>query len=228
VAEKFSNRRAKASATRQRIIEAAYLSFCSVGYSGTTMQSVADEAGVAKQTVYFVFHSKPELLSVLIEEYAAGAPDAPGIRDRSWWVEALSTDDSRRSLALMVDEGVDIYARMAPLAHSIRDAALTDPSVDMVWSRISVNRKGGMRDLMQTVADRGQLRPGLTVDQAADICHAVNSHETYLELVQRSGWPVVDYKKWLYENLCQQLLAPGVVTADGQAEALRGLSFATR
>jgi AcrR family transcriptional regulator len=228
VTEKFSNRRAKASATRQRIIDAAYVSFCSVGYAGTTMQSVADEAGVAKQTVYFVFHSKPELLSAVVEDYAAGAPDAPPVADRSWHRESSSTSDSRRSLALMVDHGVDIYARVAPLAHSIRDAALTDPAVDIMWSRISINRKQSMLDLMQLVADRGQLRPHLTVAQAADICHAVNSHETYLELVQRSGWAITDYKRWLYQNLCQQLLAPDLLAADGQADALQGLSFSGR
>jgi hypothetical protein len=42
------------------------------------------------------------------------------------------------------------------------------------------------------------------------------------------GSLVVDYKKWLFENLCQQLLAPGLITAHGQAEALRGLSFSER
>jgi hypothetical protein len=88
----------------------------------------------------------------------------------------------------MVDHGVDIYARVAPLAHSIREAALTDPRVDVMWSRISLARNGSMRNLMQSIADRGQLREGLTVDRAADICHATNSHETYLQLVQRSSW----------------------------------------
>jgi hypothetical protein len=35
-----------------------------------------------------------------------------------------------------------------------------------------------MRSLIQRVADRGHLTPGPTVDQATDICHAVNSDET--------------------------------------------------
>jgi hypothetical protein len=43
------------------------------------MQSVADEAGVARQTVYCVFHSKPEPLNAVAEDYAAGAPGAPPV-----------------------------------------------------------------------------------------------------------------------------------------------------
>ena len=97
--DKFRDRRRKAAATRQRIIEAAYRAFCAVGYAGTTMHSVADEAGVAKQTVYFIFHSKPELLSAVTEDYAAGEPDAPPVADRPGNREAATSDDARRPWA---------------------------------------------------------------------------------------------------------------------------------
>ena len=49
--------------TRLRITKAAYTLFCERGFSGTTMADVAQAAGVAVQTDYFVFHTKGELLS---------------------------------------------------------------------------------------------------------------------------------------------------------------------
>ena len=119
----------------------------------------------------------------------------------------------------MVAHGVDTYPPVTPLAHSIREAP-TDPAVDIMWSRISISRKQSRRDLMQLVTDRGQLQPHLTVDQDADICHTVNSHEIYPETRPAFRLAVTEYKTWLYQNLCQQLLARDILAADGRADAL--------
>ena len=54
--------RRRARATRSRITKAASRLFGERGYSGTTMADIAAAAGVAVQTVYFVFHTKTEVL----------------------------------------------------------------------------------------------------------------------------------------------------------------------
>lgn len=219
-------RREKAAATRERILAASYDLFCTLGYTATTMKLVADRSGVAVQTVYFVFHTKAELLSALVEDRAAGVPDPAPVVLRSWHQEAMDTPDGRRAIGLLVDNGVDIYARVAPLAHSIREAALVDPDVDALWSRISVSRKAAMGRQMEALRDRGQLRSDLSSERATDICHATLSHENYLDLVQRSGWEVQAYKAWLHRSLCEMLLDPEALSAPGGAEATSGLSFA--
>ncbi|MGB4778022.1 TetR/AcrR family transcriptional regulator [Microbacterium sp.] len=218
----------RARATRARIVDAAADLFGSIGYARTTMQAVADRAGVAVQTVYFVFHSKPELLSATVEDRSAGTADAPPVVDRTWFVEAMGAADARRAIGLVVDHGVDIYARVAPLAHATREAALVDPAVDALWTRINVGRKAGMGAVVAAIHDRGQLRLGLTVASATDICHTILSHETYLELVQRSGWDYLRFKAWLHRTLCDLLLDPDLVAGPGLDEAVAGLSFASR
>ena len=50
------SRRQRAEATHWRIVKAAYTLFCEQGYAGTTMAQIAQAAGVAVQTVYFVSH----------------------------------------------------------------------------------------------------------------------------------------------------------------------------
>ena len=65
------SKRERAEQTRARIVEAAYRLFSQHGYEATTMQAVADEAGVAVQTVYFTFHTKGGLVAA-IETRAAG------------------------------------------------------------------------------------------------------------------------------------------------------------
>ena len=52
---KENKRSEKARLTRQRIRDAAYDLFVEHGYGVTALQDVADRAGVAVQTIYFVF-----------------------------------------------------------------------------------------------------------------------------------------------------------------------------
>ena len=54
-------RRAKAARTTARMVRAAHELFVERGYTGTRMVDVAERAGVAVQTVYFRFHTKPDL-----------------------------------------------------------------------------------------------------------------------------------------------------------------------
>jgi AcrR family transcriptional regulator len=220
----MTTRKERAAATRARIIRAAHELFSSIGYNGTTMRSVAERSGVAVQTVYFVFHTKAELLSATAEDVAAGASSPSPVPDRPWFREAMETSDARRTIALAVEHGVDIYRRSAPLAHAIREAALVDPEVHEFWSRIQASRKRAMRLLVERIAAVDRLRDGLDVDRATDVMHAMVSHETYLELVQDSGWRVGDYKAWLYGSVCRLLLredfAPPV-----DADATRGMSY---
>ena len=56
-------RRERSRATHWRIVEAAHRLFTIQGYASTTMGQVAEAAGVAVQTVYFVFHTKAALLA---------------------------------------------------------------------------------------------------------------------------------------------------------------------
>jgi len=61
-----------------------------------------------------------------------------------------------------------------------------------MWPPIQVNRKAGMRRLIDHIDALGGLRHGLGVDRATDIMHVLDSHETHLELVQRSEWDLTD------------------------------------
>src|SRR5687768_13468296 len=45
------------------MLKAAYDLFCRHGWAGTTMNAIAEEAGVAVQTLYFTFHTKAAILS---------------------------------------------------------------------------------------------------------------------------------------------------------------------
>lgn len=54
-------------ATRRKILNAAEVCFCHSGISGTTLQSVATQAGVTRGAVYWHFVDKEDLLRGVVE-----------------------------------------------------------------------------------------------------------------------------------------------------------------
>jgi AcrR family transcriptional regulator len=218
-------RRQRAAATRQRIVETAHRLLTEQGYQ-VTMEAIAADAGVAVQTVYFIFHTKASLLRDVISFAAAGQHDAEPVMERPWITEALNSDDGRRVLALSTEHGTDIFARVAPLAAALEAAAQSDPEVATHVQGIGQARRNGLRRLVQRLADQGWLRAELSVDRATDIMFTVHSHATYRILVLDCGWTVPDYKAWQYHTLCDQLLAERARGAN-EPDPTDGLSFQT-
>lgn len=66
----FSERSRKAASTRKRILEIAAQLFLSEGYSQTSLEKVAAEAGTTKPTVYSHFKSKQGLFDAVISQHA--------------------------------------------------------------------------------------------------------------------------------------------------------------
>ncbi len=188
------------------------------------MQAIADQAGVAVQTVYFVFHTKGELLRQLLLS-SRGRPDEPTeTMDRDWADEAPTTSDARRAIALMVEHGNDIYARVAPFWEAIRQGATVEEEVAATWDEIVEARRLGLRRIVESVAERGWLKEGLEVERAADIVYALHRPETLTVFVSERSWPLDVYKAWSYQLLCAQLLEPHPADDDQQSPA-KGLSF---
>jgi AcrR family transcriptional regulator len=218
------SRREKAAATRRRILGAAQHLFSEFGYAGTTMQAIADEADVAVQTVYFVFHTKGELLRQLLKTVGGRPEDPTETMERDWVDEAITDPDGRRSIALMVEHGNDIYARVAPVWAAVGQGASVEPEVADVWKGIVEQRRKGIWRIVESLGARGHLRKGLSVDRAADIIYGLHRPETLAVFVGERGWPLEDYKEWSYDTLCRQLLSPQPAGDQGQSPT-RGLTF---
>ena len=53
--------------TRDRILEAATISFGTRGYEATSLDQLAAELGIRKQTILYYFPSKPDLLDAVVD-----------------------------------------------------------------------------------------------------------------------------------------------------------------
>lgn len=223
-----STRRERAQATRRRIIEAALIRFQGPGYAATTMETIAADAGVAVQTVYFAFHTKAELLLAALK-VAGGEHDGPEEPiERAWFGQVMAATSGVRRLGLIVELGNEIYRRVASLMPAVRAAALVDPGVDDAWQALERRRRDGMRQVIEMFARRGELRPGLDPSLALDLLFGVHRWETYQAFTEECGWPIERYKAWQFATLARQLLPPetGAAAPDETSSDVADLSFA--
>src|SRR6478752_2808224 len=149
-------RRERALGTRLRVAQAATDLFATAGYSATTMEAVASRAGVAVQTVYFIFRTKPRLLVEAVQIAGGGNEGASDVMARSWIQEVIGAQDGARRLALSIEYGSLIYQRIGPLWPTI-NAALGEPEVLDAWERIVDGRRSGMRRIVELMASRHEL-----------------------------------------------------------------------
>ncbi|HEV2087945.1 MAG TPA: helix-turn-helix domain-containing protein, partial [Cryptosporangiaceae bacterium] len=179
--------------------------FISQGYAATTVAQIAAGADVAVQTVYYTFKTKGQLLREVVEVTAAG-DDAVPLPRPAWLREMVSASPAQRVLALAVEHGTAIYERVAVLWPAVTAATATDPYVDDYWQAVTANRRSGQRAMVTRIAELGELRPGLDVEQATDRVVVLAGHDVYRGLVQEAQWAVPVYKAWLFTTLIQQLL----------------------
>ena len=121
------SRNQRAAHTRRKIIAAATEEFRASGYHGTTMSAIAERAGVAVQTVYFVFHTKPALLTAAFDTAVMGEVDPVPPELTRWWQEGTATLDGRRAVELFITNVSDINMRAATLDRVALAASTTDP-----------------------------------------------------------------------------------------------------
>ena len=82
-----SRKGTRGAATKARIVEAATRLFIEHGYLDTTVAAIANEAGVALQTLYLSFGSKVAILRAT-HDVAVVGDDAPiPVLDRPWVAE---------------------------------------------------------------------------------------------------------------------------------------------
>lgn len=195
----------RARQTRRRMLDSARELFVTQGYAETTMERIAEEAGVAVQTLYYTFQTKGQLLCEVVEVTAAGEPDPVPAARRPWMQEMLTETSGQRILALGVEHGTDIFERAAPLWPVVM-AATADPRVEQYWRGVTANRRAGQGRMVARLDQLGALRGGLDPDRATDLVAVLFGHDVFRSLVVEANWSVPDYKAWIFSALVQQLL----------------------
>jgi AcrR family transcriptional regulator len=201
-----TRRRLQAQETRSQIVEAARRLFAARGYSGTTIEAIAEAAGVAAETVYAGFGSKKAVLARLIEVSVLG-DDAPGsLFERPGPQEVQREADPRHQLELFARDIRTIMERVSPLFTIMRTAAPGEPEIAALLAQVLAERLEGMKFFLRALSAREPLRQGLSLDAAAETVWAITSAEVFRLLSEDRGWPPARYERWLADTLARLLL----------------------
>ncbi|MEU6997157.1 TetR/AcrR family transcriptional regulator [Nonomuraea sp. NPDC046570] len=144
--------------TRQKVFAAAIDLIAEQGYSATTVDAIAERAGVAKGTVFYNFGSKEALFSALLEHRIGYLAQA--LRDSAVGATALDALDAVVLGQLRFFEEYGALARVL-LAEMWRTA----------WQEAIVQLReqalGVYADVLRRAVAEGQIREDLDIDTAA-------------------------------------------------------------
>jgi AcrR family transcriptional regulator len=192
-------------ATKRRVVDAARRLFVANGYSATTMNDIAKEAGVALQSVYKAGSSKAELLHVVVEQEVGGDDEDVMVADRAAFRAIGEASDPVRQVHLFADLIAAVQERSAPVQVAFRQAAAVDAD-------IAANLADAHRRRLETFTVAIEMIPRKHLRQSwaksADTAWAVGSAEVFHLLRNLRGWSAAQFRTWLRTSLVDLLLVP--------------------
>ena len=192
-----------AAVTRSAILDAARRLFAQQGYAATAVRPIAEEAGVAVQTLYTTFGSKQGLLLALVDTVREQA------RSQELGARMDQTDDPRELVGLAARIRRQVLELGGDIVATFREGAAGDPEVAAAYEEGQRRTREGVARMCSRLEAVGALRKGLTHKLAVDQVVAMFSAEIYEELTGRhSGWSPDEYERWLVERLSEILLSP--------------------
>lgn len=197
----------QAAASRAAVIAAARELFVAQGYGATTLDQIAERAGVSKPTVFTAVGNKAELLKVVRDVSMAGDDEPVTITDRPDVAAIAAAGDLDRAVRLTARHIADVVARYHDVHEVIRGASGTDPVVADLWDRAEHERHVGAGHLLSRLGvARGPAGPRR---RAVDRLWLLMAPDNYHRLVVQQKWSRTAYERWLAEEIGS--LLPGLV-----------------
>ena len=199
---RLNRREVAAAETRREILRAARQLFAAHGYPSTSLQQIAEESGVAVQTIYSSVGSKAALvlaLNDLIDEEAGVAQLGAGV---------LGETDPPTMIAKAIHLTRQLNERCGDLLQVMLSAGPAEPDVAAAVADGMRRHESGFSAMAQRLGALGALRAGMTPERAAAVFSMMTSPANWLQLTQRAGWTFDDSEAWLTDSLTQLLLEP--------------------
>lgn len=148
----------KGEATRERLIRAGRELFGEQGYDATSTAAILDAAGTSRGSLYHHFATKEALFDVVVDRVVADIAAEANRAGREARA-ARPADDPVASLRA----GFAVWLGTA-LDPAVQRIALLDAPAVLGWARLreidTAHVLGGLRAIMQQLADDGRLPPG--------------------------------------------------------------------
>lgn len=152
--------RPRRASAGEAILEATLALLAERGFQSTTIDAIADRAGVGRNTIYRRWSSKEELIADALHELTSELDVVQGDGDlRSRLLERI------RDLVHLFSD--PLFGRIFPV---VLGELQRNPEFARVYlERVVHPRRKALVDLLEEARERGELRPDADVEHVADL-----------------------------------------------------------
>ncbi|NIK55229.1 TetR/AcrR family transcriptional regulator [Kribbella shirazensis] len=205
-----TSRRERARQRRRDVVVAAQELFETDGFQATTISAIARRAGVSAESIYKGFGTKAALAKAVFDFVIAGDDEPVPLAERPEIQAIQDEPDVQRKLRLYVDGMIERQTRSARVQILIRDGRHSDDTLRETWQTLLDERLTGMTMFARHLLETGDLRPGITLDEVADVLWTYISVELYELLVLHRGWSPRRYGDHVAAAITTAICPPSV------------------
>src|SRR4051812_9225724 len=161
--------------TRERIKAAVRELLAEGTFHESTVEQVADRAGVSRATLYQHFRSRLELIDEMCDAFDAN-PALLALR------ESVTKDDAVDALAETIEHAVTFWSSEDAVLSQLYGVAAIDAAAADLVERQRRDRRGEMTRLVRHMRKAGVMREEVSERQALVFLMLLTSYESYREL----------------------------------------------
>jgi AcrR family transcriptional regulator len=165
----------RSQVTRERIKTAVRELLSEGAFHESTVEEVADRAGVSRATLYQHFRSRVDLIDAICETFDAN-PALIRLR------ELVELSDTEQALAETIAYALRFWSSEDPILRQLYGVAAVDPAAQALVARQRADRRREYERLVRSLSRSGRLRAGVTPQRALNVLMVLGSYDTYREL----------------------------------------------
>lgn len=165
----------RTAATRRRIVLAVRDLLEDETFHESTMEDVAEHAGVSRATLYLHFRSRLDLVDSICDVMGDN-PALVALRDK------VELPDANEALTETVSAAARFWASENTVLSQLYGVVAVDPAAKAFVDRQRDDRRGELSRLARNLQRSGRLRPGVAEKRALNLLLLVTSYESYREL----------------------------------------------
>ncbi|MGH6673716.1 MAG: TetR/AcrR family transcriptional regulator [Xanthobacteraceae bacterium] len=155
-------RRRRKAERPQEIVEAAFVEFSRNGYTTTTLDRIAERAGVTKGTIYVYFENKEHLFISMVQEFTK--PPQETLDEMYQTYEGSTADLLRAQFSYIYQHIVEDKRRREVVRMLIAEAGRFPKLADRYFDEILRPCLDRLKHAIQRGIDRGEIRNSSIVD----------------------------------------------------------------
>ena len=179
------------------------------GFAATTVDAIAEAAGVSRKTVFTSVGGKVELLKLAYDFALAGDDEPVPMFERPTLRSIIDEPDPYVAVTMYGAFVTEMGRRISALYVALRGAAEVDPEARELYERWEQDRVTAMRNgPIASFVKKKVLRRGLRPDEAADLLSVLVEPGLYHRLVTQRGWKAPRYQAWLTRSIQELVMEP--------------------